>query len=378
MAIVDQPPFTLCHDDLEGYRPAPGSVFLHRRSVEPRSDHLAAWRDAASDVRFVAVVDERPYEIDYDVDGEVATASLRSDRQLAEFWMWTTGRCDFLRQASRVRSRPVRDAFGRVDLALLNPPFSCRGGTRLAVECLGRSVDVSVALAFVMEATAYISKRGELVCIVPESALFSQKDAEGWSALKERFRVETVHRCAAKTFNPCLARTFIVRLSNGPADSASAPAPATGMMSDKGVRIVRGVTPRHSVESEQREAAFRVVHSTDLQGGIVGDSRLSVSTPRRMIRGPAVLLPRVGRPAIGKLCLLRSGVCVVPTDCVIGLQTKTIGDAKSLLERLQGSWNRLEALYRGTCAPYLTLDLLTALLHSLGFSPSVTGSRRRT
>lgn len=86
MAMRDQPLFTVQHDDLNCYRPTTGSAYVYRHSVEPRSDHLSGWRSSAADVRYLSVVEERPFEMDYDAGGETGTVALRSERQLCEFW----------------------------------------------------------------------------------------------------------------------------------------------------------------------------------------------------------------------------------------------------------------------------------------------------
>lgn len=285
---------------------------------------------------------------------------------------WSAGRCDFLRTESRVRSPLLRPALGRVDAVLLNPPFSCRGNARKAVEYSGTSYEVSVALAFVMQSAAFLSPGGELICIVPESTLFSEKDSAGWAALQAGHRVEVVHRCAAKTFSSCFAKTFVVRLTRGVKASQAPARPTSAHGAEKvPVVIIRGAVPRHSVSTRRWRNWHRVVHSTDLKDGCVKDAGLSTRERRREIRGPAVLLPRVGRPGVGKLCILRSGHSVVPTDCVIGLQTATASRAELLLTRLKGAWHRMEPLYRGTCAPYLTLASLGNLLASLGFQASI-------
>src|SRR2546430_1365319 len=61
---------------------------------------------------------------------------------------WSVGRCDFLSAVSRRQSRVLREIKGEVTAALLNPPFSYRGGTRWDVRLHGRLHACSPAAAF--------------------------------------------------------------------------------------------------------------------------------------------------------------------------------------------------------------------------------------
>ena len=84
--------------------------------------------------------------------------------------------------------------------------------------------------------------------------------------------------------------------------------------------------------------------------------------------GPAVLLPRVGRPSVEKIAVLDNGVGVAISDCVIALACASDTAALEVRGRLVQKWPRLEQLYTGTGAPYLTVESIHKLLGYLGFN----------
>src|SRR5216684_560593 len=72
-------------------------------------------------------------------------------RRLANTYeRWTVFRTDFLR--ARQTRIAARSGFGEFDVVLLNPPFSCRGGSCWTVDLNGNTVSCSRALAFVLRA----------------------------------------------------------------------------------------------------------------------------------------------------------------------------------------------------------------------------------
>jgi len=57
---------------------------------------------------------------------------------------WQIGRCDFLNPKSKNASPILRKLVDRINLILLNPPFSCRGGKRVVAMASGTSVKCSL------------------------------------------------------------------------------------------------------------------------------------------------------------------------------------------------------------------------------------------
>lgn len=107
-----------------------------------------------------------------------AIASIRRDHP-----HWQVDKVDFLKQIERERSVVLARARGRVRLVVLNPPFSCRGGTRWAICTDGQTLTCSLAMFFVLGSLDFLSESGVLVAVVPVGCLKSEKDAAAWNTI---------------------------------------------------------------------------------------------------------------------------------------------------------------------------------------------------
>jgi hypothetical protein len=52
----------------------------------------------------------------------------------------------------------------------------------------------------------------------------------------------------------------------------------------------------------------------------------------------------------------------VLSDCVLGIKTKTLKDAKAVKSCLIENWNDMNDLYKGTGARYITIERLSDFL----------------
>jgi len=123
--------------------------------------------------------------------------------------------------------------------------------------------------------------------------------------------------------------------------------------------VVRGALPGATPSADTGAPAF--VHSTELVNGQVTLTRGGIKG-ERTVTGPAILIPRVGRPSSAKICWLEAGTEVVLSDCVIAVQAQRGSDLESLRDWLSSNWPMLEAQYVGSCARYITVLRLRDLL----------------
>ena len=93
---------------------------------------------------------------------------------------------------------------------MLNPPFSCRGGTRYPVQTPAGRLTASTALSFILLATQYVADTGHIATVLPANSLHSQKDAVAWQFLRARYDVHHLHTWAKGTF-PRSAATTVSR-----------------------------------------------------------------------------------------------------------------------------------------------------------------------
>lgn len=285
---------------------------------------------------------------------------------------WETGCLDFLDE--RMRVRRLTPVTGKVGLILLNPPFSCRGGTRSCVDVGGRAISCSLGMAFVLTALRYLAPSGQIVALLPSGTLRSEKDADAWLYLQSRFAVRLVGTNDHKTFKGCSPRTVVVHLHGENCTDRAQSLSACNVPRIKrngvlpSIEVQRGSLQMHDLPNQRHAVQTILIHSTNLQEGAVAGKTRAVRTSRSLVSGPAVLLPRVGQPAQRKIAVLRTRTPVALSDCVMAIKCRGIRHAEQVKALLVSNWDHVAAAYDGTCAPYLTLPRLCVLLSSLGLT----------
>ena len=293
---------------------------------------------------------------------------------------WRTGVCDFLNPRSRRSSSLLRSLIGHTDLVLLNPPFSCRGGKRISATSGGVTTKSSLGLAFVANAIDYLADGGELIAVLPEGSMTSERDATTWNLLRVLGSVEVLKTNGFGTFARAAVRTTVVRFQKANSRAKTEPSPIvqTNTVSSQALRppvlIVRGTTAVNEVQrSHNNMDSIPFIHSTHLQDFAIS-SHIDVSNRlRRRAVGPMVLLPRVGQPKRSKVARCLDSKVFMLSDCVIALTCENPESADLLWKDLQSNWSLLEQEYVGSGARYITNRRLSDLLIRLGYFP-LTGS----
>ena len=255
---------------------------------------------------------------------------------------------------------------------LLNPPFSCRGGTRHSVETRHGVLTASTAMSFLILATEYLAERGDIACVLPANCVHSQKDIEAWKYFKARYNVRIFSNCAKGTFPDSAASTVLVRLSSGSSvksTSMELPTPQYPPVAFR-VRMVRGNCPIHRGVQERDKPTL--VHYTDIRNGTVLLNGRRGFGSYRCVNGPAILIPRVGTVTVGKVAILDNDVRVMLSDCVIALKPEDKRQTDDLKKKLMANFEGFRGTYVGTGAPFTTMDRLRWFLLRNGID-AVTG-----
>ena len=279
---------------------------------------------------------------------------------------WYVGRCDVRNPHSRAQSSVLRSIRNRISLLLLNPPFSCRGGKRFMADTITGPIYASAAMSFLITSLSYLHHDGSAIAVLPFGALHNQKDRTAWKYINERYNVSILERAQRGLFPGSSASIALVRLSPLKLPRTNHPPSPTTVASSKRItiRIVRGCLPLFRLH--KRSTGPVLVHSTDLDNAEVHFNGRRAIVARRSLTGPAVLIPRVGQLRKEKIAILRTTSPVVLSDCVIGLTTRSLDEARELRNRLVGEFSLLNAQYVGTGAPFVTLSRLERTLASLG------------
>ncbi|MDT9601075.1 N-6 DNA methylase [Sphingosinicella rhizophila] len=276
---------------------------------------------------------------------------------------------DFLADAS---NRLLADRL--FDLILLNPPFSGRGNRRYSAEIEGVDHKASKALAFAARALAYLAPGGEIIAILPASTLTSERDAALRKAMRAWGHVEQIGDVWRTAFKSHAVAVTVLRITRAKPKRKTISKPTLISLRPFAVEMTRGSLSVH--EHVTTDTGPRFIHTTDLQRNCLLPSDRRASSAHRTISGPAVLIPRVGRPSSDKVVLLASGEAVL-SDCVIALQTIPVGSEQALADLLVENWESLKTAYGGSCASYTTLKRLTKALLRFGLASSIRREERQ-
>jgi hypothetical protein len=288
--------------------------------------------------------------------------------RLSKQWPdWKVGRCDFYSARSRGTSRLLRFAKGDVALCVANPPFSYRGGKQWQVtSSTGTPIRCGPAMAFLLIAVEYLRPGGQLVSIIPANALRSSKDEAAIDLMHQLGSLRLLDSYPRGTFPNCTSRTVSIAFRR---QATSARNEKLGTEQGGNVKVevelTRGTTPMHCV-TPLRKGSVPVVHTSELQNNSVQSPTYGVPRAQKVVTGPAVLVPRVGKPQSGKIALYTKDEPIVLSDCVFAIRCASGSDSLYVLNLLLSNWDHLSSAYHGTCAPYITINDLIVTLSEVG------------
>lgn len=285
---------------------------------------------------------------------------------------WTVAQCDFLDRASRSSLSQLECVKTKVDLALLNPPFSARGGTRVEVHLDGQAVRCSPAMAFVLVASQYLSPNGNLVALLPAGVLQAERDQGARAALRQLGEFGAIPGTTGKFPGGSLKVTIAYLKRGQPTPHSTNPTAPNVDATQPRVRVLRGTLQTHELPTNGVREIIPLVHSTELQDNKLQVAQRGVSAGTRSLSGPAVLLHRVGLPRQDKIVYVPQSPPFAITDCVVALLCPNEHECLRLHRSLTEQFDLLERNYIGSGAPYITIRRIRSVLHGLGFASEVT------
>lgn len=301
-----------------------------------------------------------------DIDGD----QLKQNRQSHPHW--NLGRMDMFSSRSRAASRIWNGLHGSVECAVLNPPFSYRGGQTVPATFAGRTYRLTPASAFVAHAASALSPSGQIAAVLPAGILSLERDAEFWLSLREHGTVHELETFSSTTFKGTRAKSTLVAVTMGGSGATGPPASTrTSPTMRFCVEVVRGRVPVHRVSGMESVGSLtQFLHSSDLARQHPND-RVVLAPSHLGTVGPFVALPRVGRVRREQVRLVSHPAAVVLSDCVFALRAATDADLLSLERIVLDDLEDLQARYTGPCAPYLTLRRLSDFLGERGLCAHV-------
>lgn len=280
---------------------------------------------------------------------------------------WRVGAQDFFSDelASSLLSR-IR---GKVSVCVLNPPFSNRGAARTSVNLAAEKIRCSFGLAFIVRALPFLAPQGQLLCILPRGSLTSERDEEAWNVLDSRFSISILGSNSHTAFNGCTAHTIMARFSPRRRHVISVSNRTDrqrGFLPCRKVKLLRGGVSMCNSSIGNSAKRLPLIHTTELRDNTTDLAARTVSHYFHTVRGPGVLMPRVGNPSSTKICEYLVRRPIVLSDCVLFVRCQRSCDARIISRALLKHWEIVERQYGGTCARYITLRSLRRLLRKIG------------
>lgn len=275
---------------------------------------------------------------------------------------WNFGKCDFLNSKSRNANPILRQEF---DLILSNPPFSCKGSKVNHVTFDNITFQVSDAMAFIIEAMKYLEKDGVMYAILPQSCGYSNKDKKIREYLIEKYNFRILEEREEQSFDDCSPNIILVSINDkSPYENEIINA---YLNTDKKIsikRILRGNISMFKVDKHFGNE-MSLIHSTNIRDHKIINIAHRVKSNRSVVKGPAVLIHRVGNPSFNKICIISSQESYVISDCIIGIELLTERDCNILFNYIKSNWSYFHSLYKGTGAKFITIERLYSFLENI-------------
>lgn len=267
---------------------------------------------------------------------------------------WKIGKCDFTNELSRKRCKILKNKKRGFDLVLLNPPFSCKGGKTHEINLCNQNFKVSTSMKFLSESIKYISDKGCLLAIMPISICYSQKDRKFLDYLIENYHFNVLEIPNGKFFKNCSPSIVLISLNikknNKQINNQNI------SLGFSNIEIYRGKISVFKAKYHNKGIEF--IHSTNLKENKIIDVSKKVKTKSSIIKGPAILIPRVGKPSKSKICLLQSEKKYALSDCVLAIKFKNKTNINKLYKKMISNVVYFNNLYIGTGAKYITIERL--------------------
>jgi tRNA1(Val) A37 N6-methylase TrmN6 len=280
---------------------------------------------------------------------------------------WNIAICDFTNKQSRENTSILKEA--DFDLVLLNPPFTCKGSKINKVEFCDNIFHVSTAMTFLVESLRYLSKEGRLYAIMPASVVYSAKDKKLITAISEKYEIELLEEREKQLFKNCTPNIVLLKLERKILDTKCTSVitlNATPILFDAknhNINIFRGNLSVHEATKYENSQGLKYVHSTSLRNSSIISPTMTIDRPQSVVNGPAILLHRVGKPDITKVCIISKTDSYILSDCVIALLSDNKETIQSLFDTIISKENVFYSLYKGTGAKYITIERLKEALN---------------
>lgn len=253
------------------------------------------------------------------------------------------------------------------DLILYNPPFTSRG-TRYSFTLDGYKFAGGKAVLFVASVLKYLSPQGVVRAILPAGVMDSERDATIVSYLRAAYGLKVICEAMDISFDGKKPNVVFVELrKKRKLLEWRCKSPPRNLLERALVRGGLSVPCAKEICFDEPLCGFiRYLHTVDIIKGKIRD--LSMWVPvvsHRVVSGPCVVVPRVGKPDIHKVVIVRAGQRFVLSDCLIAIMCRSLCAAKVVRDRIQSCADEYVGIYAGTGAKFTTVKKLALFLERM-------------
>lgn len=299
--------------------------------------------------------------IGLDIDSKVISQLKYSQTK----WDLMTG--DFLNPNDNVRLW-LDQYLGRIDLIVLNPPFSCKGKKRSNVKFKNEIKSCRIATAFLLEALKYLKPKGMLVAVLPLSIVKSEADLEILNQLTNEWNISLGEKFGPSAFKGCSPSSIILTILR-----------RTEILSENKIlefqqriklhaQLVRGTI---SMPATSSVGKYKVLHTVNLRNGKIITPTRFTERKIKFVSGTFLCIPRVCKPSKEKIVIVYNEALVL-SDCIFALSASNVNEIKEIKNLILSYWNEFAAMYESTCAPYITTTQLQLFLKRHGVSTTIS------
>jgi predicted RNA methylase len=318
---------------------------------------------AVGDGSLLKALPFRPTKIiGLDLDSKVIT-SLRK-----KFPEWTLSTGDFLNPKKKTQTW-LKHFEKKVDVILLNPPFSCKGTSRLDISTKKESIKCRTAMAFIVNALKYLKPSGVLLGILPLSSFKSEADNLVLSYLKKDWSIDFGQTFDSNSFDGCSSKSIIIKIVKRKSNEQVLSSSMHKNNYNFTAEILRGTMPMYKTLANGK---YRVLHSTNLREEVI-QKGFKYSNVKKLcvVKGELLFIPRVGEPKKNKILIANLKGIYILSDCVFAIKAENLEQLTALKNIVLNNWENFKLMYSSTCAPYISVKQLCNFFESHGMSTLV-------
>ncbi|MFW8628320.1 hypothetical protein [Deinococcus sp. ME38] len=250
------------------------------------------------------------------------------------------------------------------NLILLNPPYSCRGGKYyLATFPDGYEVKCSRSLMYVIESLSFLNTDGIIFAILPAGIENSLRDRHALDLLKTLCSANPIAKYNNRAFPDARVETtlweFKAIRENETISSEIESLPEFNDIS--GIKVVRGTMQMHTTKFILKRSKGHIpfIHTDNLKRK--NRRYINKNHAKKIRMGPCILLPRVGRITPSDIIICTDKEFAI-SDCIIAIEST---DIENLYQRILNNTAILADYYGGSCAKYITLNLMRKFIDEI-------------